>query len=491
MNALLTRREFVGGTLKATGGAALMITVAACSPEATTMTTPAPTSAFMAFPQDFLWGVATSAYQIEGAAHEDGRGQSIWDTFSHTPGKTVGGATGDVADDHYHRFAQDLDLMQQLGIQSYRFSIAWPRIVPAGSGAVNQKGLDFYRRLVEGLLQRNIRPMATLFHWDLPQALQERGGWEQRDTAQHFADYAAVVFRALGDVVPVWLTLNEPKTVVDVGYIYGSQAPGLREPARAYRALHHMMLGHGLAVQALRGLRLPQTQVGVALNLSPVYAADQLPGTAAAVRLQDGLENRLYLDPICLGRYPEDVVQALQSQDVWPDASIIQANDLKVISTPIDILGVNYYNPITVTAGPQTVPGPYPTSVATWESIYPDGLYDILLRVKQDYGDIPLYITENGAPFEDTLAANGTVDDPQRWRYIAAHLTRAHRALAAGVHLRGYYAWSLLDNFEWAEGFSQRWGLVYVDYATQRRYPKNSAFNYRDVIKQQGLPSLT
>lgn len=433
------------------------------------------------FPTGFLWGAATSAYQVEGAWDEDGKGESVWDRFSHTPGRIVDGSNGDVADDYYHRWQGDLDLMQSLGIRSYRFSVSWPRILPTGAGAVNAKGLDFYKRLVDGLLQRNIEPMMTLFHWDTPQALQDIGGWENRDVAQRFAEYADALFQALGDKVHSWLTLNEPKTVTTVGYIYGSHAPGFRDPRRAYVALHHMLLGHGLAVRALRARYANATHsIGPSLNLSPVYPADSASGTAQAVTLQDGFENRLYLDPILRGRYPADVTAALAA--VWPSDAIIQPGDLAIIGTPIDQLGVNYYNPLAVTAGPQVVSNFYPTTQASWENVYPAGLYDLLLRLKRDYGDLPLYITENGAAYRDTLNADASVNDAQRLSYLHDHLAAASRATQAGVALRGYHVWSLLDNFEWAEGYTQRWGITYVDYETQRRYPKRSALWYRDVI---------
>jgi beta-glucosidase len=443
----------------------------------------AQTAAKLRFPEGFFWGAATSAYQIEGAAKEDGRGESVWDRFSHTSGRTKNGDTGDVANDHYHRYEQDLDLMKELGIQSYRFSIAWPRILPTGAGPVNQKGLDFYRRLVDGLLDREIRPMATLFHWDTPQALQDQGGWENRDTAQRFAEYADAVFRALGDRVPLWLTLNEPKTVVMVGYVYGSHAPGITNTNKAYKALHHMMLGHGLAVQAFRALNTKQ-QIGIALNLSPVYPAPDAKGADAEVKRQDGYENRLYLEPVLRGAYPADMLSAL-----GPDAptSSIQPDDLKTIGAAIDILGVNYYNPTYVRAGSGVVAGPNPRSVASWQEIYPEGLYDLLVRLKKDYGDIPLYITENGVPVADKLDANGQVNDPQRLKFLYNHFAAAQRAVAEGVNLKGYHVWSLMDNFEWAEGYSQRWGIVYVDFATQKRSPKRSALWYRDVIRQNGL----
>jgi beta-glucosidase len=443
-------------------------------------------AAVLRFPDGFRWGVATSAYQIEGAVQEDGRGESVWDRFSHTPGRTQNGDTGDVACDHYHRYAQDLDLMQALGIQSYRFSIAWPRVIPAGSGPLNPKGLDFYKRLVDGLLQRAITPLPTLWHWDTPQQLEEQGGWVNRDTAQRFAEYAATVFRSLGDLVPAWMTLNEPKTVVQVGYLYGGHAPGFNNPHKAYAALHHLLLAHGLAVQAFRASGT-QGQIGIVLNLMPIYPASGDQDAAAAVRTQDGYENRLYLDPVLRGRYPEDILAAIDRESQV--TTLIKAGDLAVIGAPIDLLGVNYYGPGYVQRDGNVVDGPHPRSLAGWQEIYPDGLYDLLVRIKQDYGDVPLSITENGIPTNDTL--NGDrVDDRERLIFLHGHLAAAHRAIQAGVNLRSYYVWSLLDNFEWAAGYSQRWGIVYVDFQTQRRTPKRSALWYREVIRQHGLGDL-
>jgi beta-glucosidase len=435
------------------------------------------------FPRDFGWGAATSAYQIEGAAKEDGRGESIWDTFSRTPGRTRNGDTGDVAADHYHRYAEDLDLMRDLGLRSYRFSISWPRIQPDGTGAPNQRGLDFYRRLVDGLHERGIAPMATLFHWDLPQALQDAGGWEARDTAARFADYADAVFRGLGDRVPAWLTINEPKTVVQNGYLTGHHAPGRQDPDAAYLVAHHLQLAHGLAVRALRATG-GTGRIGPALNLHPCYPADDSPEAAAATRLYDGYENRLYLDSVLKGSYPQDVLA-----DLGPGSRMargIRDGDLAVISSPVDLLAVQYYTPIYVTADGGTERR-WPTSEAEWQQIYPAGMYDILTRVTRDYGPIPLTVTENGLPTPDTLAADGTVDDAGRITFLRDHLAAAHRALAAGVPLESFHVWSLLDNFEWAEGYDQRWGLVYVDYPTQRRVLKRSAHWYRSVIADGGF----
>ncbi|SIR91421.1 GH1 family beta-glucosidase [Micromonospora avicenniae] len=434
------------------------------------------------FPPGFVWGASTSAYQIEGAVKEDGRGESVWDTFSRTPGRTRNGDTGDVAADHYRRYREDLDLMRDLGLGSYRFSIAWPRIQPDGTGAPNQRGLDFYRRLVDGLHERGIAPMATLFHWDLPQTLQDAGGWESRDTAYRFADYAEKVFRALGDRVPVWLTINEPKTVVQNGYLSGHHAPGRQDPEAAYLVAHHLQLAHGLAVRALRATG--PGRIGPALNLHPCYPADDSPEAAAAARLYDGYENRLYLDSVFAGRYPQDVLA-----DLGPQSRMVQGiadGDLEIISSPIDILAVQYYTPIYVTAGGGTARR-WPTSEADWQQIYPQGMYDILTRVTRDYGPVPLTVTENGLPTADSLNADGTVDDAGRVAFLRDHLAAAHRAVTAGVPLESFHVWSLLDNFEWDEGYDQRWGLVYVDYATQRRILKRSAHWYRAVIADNGF----
>jgi beta-glucosidase len=431
------------------------------------------------FPDGFVWGAATSAYQIEGAAKEDGRGESVWDTFSRTPGKVRNADTGDTAADHYHRYVEDLDLMKRLGLHSYRFSIAWPRVMPDGAGQVNQRGLDFYRRLVDGLNERGIAPMATLFHWDLPQALHDRGGWESREVAYRFADYAEVVFDALGDRVPVWLTINEPKTVVQNGYLIGNHAPGYQNPPAAYLTAHHLQLAHGLAVQALRAAG-KGGRIGPALNLHPSYPADDTPEARAAARLLDGYENRLYLDSIFLGSYPDDVLA-----DLGPDSRMVRAirgADLEIISEPVDLLAVQYYCPYYVDGSGEKI-NKWPTSEAFWQQIYPDGMYDILTRVTRDYGDVPLTVTENGIPTPDRLDIDtDTVDDTGRIAFLRDHFAAALRAIHDGVPLESYHVWSLLDNFEWDQGYEQRWGLVYVDYDSQRRILKHSARWYRDVI---------
>jgi len=432
------------------------------------------------FPEGFVWGAATSAYQIEGAANVDGRGPSVWDTFSRTPGKVRNGETGDVAADHYHRWADDLDMIKSLEIASYRFSVSWSRVLPTGAGLVNTKGLDFYKRLVEGLHQRGIKPMLTLYHWDTPQALQDRGGWEDRETAYRFADYAALIAQALGDTVPCWLTLNEPKTVVQNGYLIGNHAPGHQDPAAAYVVAHHQLLAHGLALQAMRPYLSPETRVGPALNLHPCYPADDSPEALEQTHLYDGYENRLYLDPIFKASYPADTLADISRFS--PMASFVNDGDLKIISEPIDLLAVQYYTPYYITASGETEQR-HPRSEAFWQQIYPQGLYDMLTRLKKDYGDLPLTITENGLPTPDLLGGDGTVDDPGRIAFFRDHFAAAHRAIADGVNLESYHIWSLMDNFEWQEGLGERWGLVYVDYGTQRRIPKRSAHWYSEVIR--------
>jgi len=433
------------------------------------------------FANGFVWGAATSAYQIEGATTEDGRGMSVWDSFAATPGKVHNGETGDPGIDHYNRYIEDLDLMSDLGLHSYRFSIAWPRIQPSGSGAANQKGLDFYRRLVDGLVERGIRPMATLFHWDLPQELHDKGGWENRDTANRFADYASIVFDALH--VRDWLTINEPKTVVDCGHREGQHAPGYTDDARAFVACHHLLLAHGLAAQALHAQH-PGRRIGPALNLHPTYPADDSPEAAQAARFRDGLENRLYLDPIFKGFYPEDTLEWISERS--PMREHILEGDLATISEPIDVLGVQYYTPIFVDASGERV-FLQPRAQAEWLEIYPEGFHDILVRVKQDYAEVPIVITENGLATTDEPGPDSRVRDQGRIAYLREHLAALHRAIKAGVRVEGYHVWSMFDNFEWAEGYSQRFGIVHVDFETQKRIFKDSALWYRDVIKSGEL----
>jgi beta-glucosidase len=429
-----------------------------------------------AFPVGFRFGVAMAAYQIEGAANEDGRGVSIWDVFCRRPGAVAAGDTGDVACDHYHRWREDLDLMAALGVESYRFSISWPRVQPDGRGALNPVGVDFYKRLCEGLRERGIEAVATLNHWDLPQARQAVGGWAARDTAERFAEYAALMAAELD--VDGWITHNEPWVVAFLGHAEGIKAPGIRDWPTALRASHHLLLSHGLAAQALRG-----KPTGITLNLAPVRSDDPV----AASRM-DGYLNRWFLDPVFRGWYPEDMLEHYERR--YGPFDVVRDGDLAVVSAPIDFLGINYYSPQRVRPDPARQPlelapvlPPPPTTAMGWE-VDPDGLHELLLRVKRDYGNVPIYITENGAAFEDGPVVNGTLEDPRRVEYLQSHLGALARAVAAGVDVRRYFAWSMLDNFEWEYGYAKRFGLVYVDYSTQRRVPKRSGLWYRDFIAQ-------
>lgn len=441
------------------------------------------------FPDGFLWGAATAAYQVEGAVHEDGRGPSIWDVFSHTPGRVIHGDTGDVACDQYHRLEADLDLLVELGIPAYRFSVAWPRILPSGHGAVNQRGLDYYARLVDGLLERSITPMLTLYHWDLPQALQEAGGWTNRDTAAYFADYATVVYRLLGDRVPFWVTLNEPWCSAFVGHLEGRHAPGWHNEAAALAATHHLLLAHGTAVRVLRAAGA-RDGLGITLNLTQNVPASNDSTDAAAARRRDGNENRLFLDPLFRGSYPADMVAYYEQVS---DFSFVHDGDLEVISTPCDFLGVNYYEKHAVRADPTdpentgiVLPAAGPLT-AVGNGFNPDGLRDLLVRVSREYTSIPLYVTESGAAFHDYVTPEGHVPDDERVVYLNQHFQAAHEAITQGVDLCGYFVWSFLDNFEWAHGYSQRYGLVHVEFGTQQRTPKQSAHWYRQVIQRNGL----
>jgi beta-glucosidase len=468
------------------------------------------------FPPGFRWGAATAAYQVEGAVHVDGRTPSIWDTFSHLPGRIAGGDTGDVACEHYHRYRDDVALMARLGLTAYRFSIGWPRIQPGGRGPVNPRGLDFYRRLADELRAVGIEPWATLYHWDLPQELEDAGGWPARDTAGRFADYAALVHAALGDRIAVWTTLNEPWCSAFLGYGSGEHAPGRQDPAAAVRAGHHLLLGHGSAVRAIRASD-PGATIGISLNLYAVSPAGPADADADAARRIDGLANRLFLDPVLLGRYPPDVLDDLTHVT---DFGHVRDGDLATIAAPISLLGINYYSRYVVLAGrvpawpaggPPAAPGPAdagpgsgapsawpgsegvrfaaprgPVTAMDW-AVDPSGLTETLCRVTRDYPPIPLYVTENGAAYQDRVGPDGTVDDPDRVAYLDRHLAACRDAIRAGVPLRGYFAWSLLDNFEWACGYGRRFGLVYVDYPTQRRIIKRSGHRYHDVITRNGL----
>ncbi|MCL7458816.1 GH1 family beta-glucosidase [Micromonospora echinofusca] len=454
------------------------------------------------FPDNFVWGAATAAYQIEGAATDDGRGPSIWDTFSRTPGKVHHGHTGDVACDHYHRYADDVALMAELGLRAYRFSVAWPRIQPDGTGPVNPRGLDFYDRLTDALLARGIDPIVTLYHWDLPQALQDRGGWTNRETAEHFATYATAVHTRLGDRIPTWTTLNEPWCSSYLGYGNGVHAPGEQDAGAAFAAVHHLLLGHGLAARALRAAGAKT--VGITVNPADVRAADaDSAADAAAVRLVDGLHNRIFLDPLLRAAYPDDVLEHV-ARIVEP--TFIRDGDEKLIAAPIDLLGVNYYAPTYVAGRPDGAGGSaYPGTEGAVEflpptgpltdmgwMIEPAGLTRLLERIATDYPGVPLMVTENGAAFPDKAGTDdsggaGQVLDADRIAYLDGHLRAVHEAISRGVDLRGYLVWSLLDNFEWAEGYRRRFGIIHVDYLTQRRTPKSSARWYQEVISRNGL----
>jgi beta-glucosidase len=432
----------------------------------------------------FVWGAATAAFQIEGATTADGRGESIWDRFAAGDGNVAHGDTGDPACDHYHRWRDDLDLMRSLGLEGYRFSIAWPRIQPNGRGPANQRGLDFYRALVEGVVERGIRPLATLYHWDLPQALQDEGGWASRDVVERFADYAAIVFDALGDVVPAWITHNEPWVTSFLGYGYGSKAPGIRNWSAALRAAHHSLLAHGAAVEAFRATGR-DAEIGITLDLTVAIPATGSNADHAAANRLDGHHNRWFLDPLFRGSYPEDLLVFYERRFGPLDA--IRPGDLERIAQPLDFLGVNFYRPNWASAVDDgtldvaDVPPELERTSMGWP-IAPEYLTDLLVRVRRDYGEIPLLITENGAAFEDRLDGGDVVEDARRVAYLQGHVEALERAREQGVDVRGYYVWSLLDNFEWEHGYEQRFGIVFVDFPTQRRIPKRSALWYRDLI---------
>jgi beta-glucosidase len=477
----------------------------------------------LVFPEGFTFGSATASYQVEGAFDEDGRGPSIWDTFSKTPGKVWNGDTGDVACDHYHRVDEDLDLMKDLGLGAYRFSIAWPRIqafAPStgsgagagavnGSGAVNQAGIDFYSRLVDGLLERGIRPVATLYHWDLPQPLEDAGGWASRATVDAFERYAEIMGAALGDRVHTWTTLNEPWCSAYLGYGQGGHAPGRHEPAAALAAVHHLNLAHGRAVQALRATSTGDPDYSVTLNFHVLRGQGE--GAAEAMRRIDALANRAFTGPMLRGEYPADLLEDTESVTDW---SFVREGDLEAIHQPIDVLGVNYYSTATVrlwdgvsprqahdghkgaeggTAWPGSneivefveQPGPY--TAMGW-NIAPEGLEELLLSLRAQFPDQPLMVTENGAAFDDVVAEDGSVPDPERLDYLRRHFTAAHRAIEAGVDLRGYFVWSLLDNFEWGYGYAKRFGIVRVDFDSLERTVKDSGLWYRELATTRVLP---
>jgi beta-glucosidase len=451
------------------------------------------------FPPGFLWGASTSAYQIEGAVHEDGRGRSIWDTFAHTPGKVHRGDTGDIACDSYHRLDEDMRLLGELGVGAYRFSVAWSRVQPAGVGEINQRGLDYYRALVEGLRHAGIVPVATAYHWELPQALEDMGGWSARDTALRFAEYAHALGEALGDQVGMWITMNEPQQAANQGYRTGTHAPGKADYALAAAATHHLLLGHGLAADALRTAVPGATPIGVTIDLHPIRPLGE-DAIEAASRI-DAEENRIFLEPVLHGAYPQAV-----GAELLPPADLIEPDDMAAISAPIDFLGLNYYCPHYVRLGdwdnlllgesPLTghpgvvnyLPPELPRTVMGW-IIEPEGLYDALRTLDREAPRLPIYVTENGCAAEDYVSPEGEVNDLERMEYLDGHLDAAWRAIEDGVNLSGYFHWSLMDNFEWARGYQRRFGLYFVDFGTQRRLAKRSAGFYAAVARANALPA--
>lgn len=447
------------------------------------------------FPDHFLWGAATASYQIEGAWNKHGKGESIWDRFTHSPGNIRNNDTGDVADDHYRLWKKDIALMKKLGLQAYRFSISWPRILPTGRGKVNQKGLDFYNKLVDALLEAGITPFVTLYHWDLPQALEDEGGWAVRSTAETFTDYTNIVSRALGDRVKNWITHNEPAVVAWMGYETGVHAPGITDPVKAVNTAHHLLLSHGWAVPVIRR-NSPNAEVGITLNINWVIPASNSKADRDLARLEDGKWVRWFADPVYGRGYPSDVVEHFKKQGALPRGlEFVKDGDMDVIATSTDFIGLNYYRRDVLRANTANNESqlvfPQPRTPETWTEMdwenFPDGLTGILGRVYFDYTPLKIYITENGASYSTPPDEKGGVPDELRINYLRTHLAATHRAIQAGVPLAGYFVWSLLDNFEWARGYSQRFGIVWVDYETQRRILKDSAKWYKGVIRKNGF----
>jgi beta-galactosidase len=438
------------------------------------------------FPEDFLWGAATAAYQIEGAVAEDGRGPSIWDTFCRRPGATLRGDTGEVACDHYHRWADDLQLLEELGVGAYRFSVAWSRVFPEGFGRVNPAGLDFYERLVDALLDRGIKPMVTLYHWDLPQALQDTGGWVERTTAGRFADFTTTVAERLGDRVDAWITLNEPYCSAFVGYVEGRHAPGIVDEAQAVQVLHHLLLGHGMAAEALRDAGVAG-RIGLTLNLTSPHPASSSDADLAAHERLDLYENRMFLDPVFGRGYPADAKEFYRGVT---DFGFVRTGDLELISAPLDFLGVNYYERHLVQADPASPRGwrrlPDPEPTISGIGVHPEGLGEVLDRVSS-YTDLPLMITETGIALHDYVDPERRIHDQERIAFYDGHIRAAAAAIDRGVKLVGFFPWSFMDNFEWAWGYGHRFGLYYVDYATQERIPKDSASWYAQLVRRNGL----
>lgn len=439
----------------------------------------------MVFPKDFLWGAATASYQIEGGGLTDGRGECIWHRFSHTPGNVVNGDTGDVACDHYHRYREDVALMKELGLKAYRFSTSWPRVLPNGIGQINRAGIDFYSRLVDELLEADIRPFITLYHWDLPQALQDKGGWENPDSVKWFGDYAGIMANALGDRITDWTTLNEPFVISFVGNFFGTHAPGKQDIKAAYLVAHHLMLAHGAAVPVIRQA-VPNARVGITIDLGYFESPTDNEADVQAAYREDGFKNRWFLDAALKGRYPADIVALLG--DILEDIDLAA---VKSAAVPVDFLGINYYRRHLFVAGSDGLfsskdvePDRSEFTAMGWE-IYPDGLRKLLVRVAEEYKPPVIYVTENGAAFDDPPPAQGVVNDPRRAAYLRDHFAAASQAIEQGVPLKGYFVWSLLDNFEWAEGYNKRFGIIYVDYATQKRTFKSSARYYQQLISEQ------
>lgn len=441
------------------------------------------------FPKDFLWGTTTSAYQIEGAWNIDGKGESVWDRYTHIPGKIVNNDNGDVACDHYHLYKEDVKLLRELGVQTYMFSIAWPRIFPNGSGIPNKQGMDFYKNLVALLNDGGIRPMVNLFHWEMPQKLQDAGGWANRETAFIFERYVRFVFRELGDRVPYWITFSEPWVSSFVSYWFGGHPPGIRDYSAAMLAAHNIMLAHGMSINTFRDMGL-NGEIGISLNLNPAYpASEKSEDFDAADRYAEFL-NGWFLDPILKGKYPIGLVKWLQGKVIFPD---IEERDMKIINAPIDFLGINSYSCSSIMHSPNSWPLEFAyadtgkaRTDSGWE-IYPEGLYDLLAYLKEAYGNLKIFITENGAAFTDTVNENSEIDDFGRLHYLRDHILQVHRAIGDGVNVAGYSVWSFLDNFEWNSGYTKRFGLVYIDYETRKRTIKKSGYWYKDVIARGGI----
>jgi beta-glucosidase len=430
---------------------------------------------------EFLWGVATSSYQIEGAANEDGRGQSIWDTFCKVPGKVANFDSGDIACDHYHRYKEDLDLMKWMGVKAYRFSVAWPRVIPNGFGKINEMGLDFYDRLIDSLLEREIAPWLTMYHWDLPEALQLRGGWNNREILEWFGAYAEVLTSRFGDRVKNWMTLNEPLCSAWLGHLYGDMAPGIKDLQTALNVSHNLLMSHGLACQVIRS-NVSEANVGIVINVTPAVPATDSQEDSNAAQLADGFDNRWFLDPVFGRTYPADVIDALEAS---PE---IHSGDMKLIAQDLDFLGVNFYFRQTVAADQNSKPLPIRSvnrenvkrTAMNWE-VHPQAFEEILLRISKEYSPKAIYITENGSAWNDEVI-NDEIFDDERIDYLARHLDAMKSARSQGAPILGYFAWSFLDNFEWAYGYEKRFGLIYVDYKTQKRAPKKSAFYYRQLL---------